>query len=114
MQQWRDWLRVKPTGPDVESALDAHLTEEEHTGITPAVRDALLKRKEQATEDDPPLTVLFERYCGTASGMDSRTRLVRQCPRTITIRSRVTATAPWVGATGRAFPCACWLRVWQR
>jgi len=45
VQQWRDWLRVKPTDPDVEWALDAHLTEEEHTGITPAVRDALLKRK---------------------------------------------------------------------
>jgi Domain of unknown function (DUF6538) len=48
--------------PDAEWALDAHLTEDHHVGITPAVRDALLDRQKDSA-NNPPLSVVFSRYC---------------------------------------------------
>src|SRR5690242_8371545 len=66
VEEWRRERVARPAEPDEEEALDSHLTTLlERNNLDAhqrAVIEGLLRRQDQDGADNPPLTILFERY----------------------------------------------------
>jgi hypothetical protein len=71
VQDWKQESVQRPADPDAEEALDLHLTtlledderrEKKLDAGQRAVVEALLRRHDDGGADNPPLTILFERY----------------------------------------------------